>query len=160
MIGAYEVVSWMGKTGFANLKHMNPGGVAALDFGSVRCVTAIHSSSMPDGSYGGNPMGFVVDTKEGVFYFAGDTALTLDMQLIPMLAPALDFAILPIGDNFTMGYKDAIIASDFIQCNTVIGCHFDTFDAIKIDKEAALAAFQKEEKELILMDIGETIEFE
>ena len=160
IIAAYEITDWFSKKGVEKIHPMNTGGSWKFDFGTVKCVVAQHSSCLPDGSYGGNPIGFVVETPEGVFYFAGDTALTLDMQLIPMFCPSLDFAILPIGDNFTMGYKDAIIASDFVQCATIIGCHYDTFGLIKIDHEAAKAAFEKEEKELFLMDIGETIEFE
>ena len=93
----------------------------------------------------------------GCFYFAGDTALTWDMKLIPMTCPKLDFAILPIGDNFTMGYEDAIIACDFIECNKIIGCHYDTFPYIEMDKEAAKKAFEAAGKELILPAIGETI---
>ncbi len=160
VVAGVEVAVWLGKKGAKQTRQMNIGGVAHFDFGSVRCVVAQHSSSLPDGSYGGNPMGFVVECPEGVFYFAGDTALTLDMQLLPMICAPLDVAILPIGDNYTMGYHDAIIAADFIQCTTVIGCHYDTFDAIKIDKEAAKAAFEEEEKELILLEIGEELEFE
>jgi L-ascorbate metabolism protein UlaG (beta-lactamase superfamily) len=96
---------------------------------------------MPDGNYGGNAAGFVVSNDEISFYYAGDTALTLEMQLVAMTCPTLDFAILPIGDNFTMGYKDAITAADFIQCQTIVGCHFDTFDVIKIDSEDAQKVF-------------------
>jgi L-ascorbate metabolism protein UlaG (beta-lactamase superfamily) len=109
---------------------------------------------LPDGTYAGNPLGFVVDSPEGCFYFSGDTALTLDMQLIPMTCTALGFAILPIGSNFTMDYHDAVIASDFIHCNTIIGCHYDTFGFIKIDHEAAEKAFEAEGKQLILPKVG------
>jgi L-ascorbate metabolism protein UlaG (beta-lactamase superfamily) len=154
VICAWEIHEWLNKKGVANTHPMNTGGEWAFPFGKVKCVVAQHSSGLPDGSYGGNPMGFVVDSTEGVFYFAGDTALTLDMQLIPMICPALNFAILPIGSNFTMSYQDAVIAADFIQCDTIIGCHFDTFGFIKIDHEAAQAAFEAENKELILPKIG------
>jgi len=79
------------------------------------------------------------------------------MKLIPMTCPTLDFAILPIGDNFTMGYEDAVIAADFIQCDTIIGCHYDTFGYIKIDHEAAIAEFKNAGKNLILLNIGQSI---
>jgi L-ascorbate metabolism protein UlaG (beta-lactamase superfamily) len=138
---------------------MNTGGEWAFDFGKVKCMVAQHSSSLPDGTYGGNPMGFVADNDEGTFYFAGDTALTLDMQLIPMICRPLSFAILPIGSNFTMTYQDAVIASDFIQCDTIIGCHYDTFGYIKIDHDAAVKAFEAENKELILPAIGSELEW-
>ncbi len=91
------------------------------------------------------------------FYFAGDTALTLDMQLIPRFA-RLELALLPIGDNFTMGVDDAIIASDFIQCNRIMGIHYDTFGYIKIDHEAAAKKFAEAGKELILLDIGRSLD--
>ena len=113
---------------------------------------------MPDGSNGGNPGGFVIWDKDYCFYFAGDTGLTLDMKLIPLTCPKLDFAILPIGDNFTMGYDDAAIASEFIDCNKIIGCHFDTFGYIEIDKAAAIEAFTAKGKELILINQGSSVE--
>ena len=76
-----------------------------------------------------------------------------------MTCPKLDFAILPIGDNFTMGYKDAAIAADFIECNQIIGCHFDTFGYIEIDKKDAKEAFEDRNKNLILLGIGDGMEF-
>jgi L-ascorbate metabolism protein UlaG (beta-lactamase superfamily) len=160
VIAAWEITEWLGKQGIENVHPMNTGGSWQFDFGKVKCVVAQHSSGLPDGSYGGNPMGFVVETTEGVFYFSGDTALTLDMQLIPMTCPRLDFAILPIGSNFTMDYNDAVVAADFIQCDTIIGCHYDTFGYIKIDHDAAIAAFEAEEKTLVLPKIGGEMEWE
>jgi L-ascorbate metabolism protein UlaG (beta-lactamase superfamily) len=136
---------------------MNTGGQRPFDFGSVKCVNALHSSSLPDGSYGGNPMGFIVTSEQHSFYYSGDTALTLDMQLIPRWAK-LDFAVLCIGDNFTMGYEDAIEAAKMIQCNTIVGVHYDTFGYIKIDKEAARQAFTNAGMTLHLPGIGETLE--
>jgi L-ascorbate metabolism protein UlaG (beta-lactamase superfamily) len=123
----------------------------------VKTVNAIHSSSLPDGSYGGNPVGFIIINDEQNFYYAGDTALTLDMQLIPIFAN-IDFAILPIGDNFTMGMEDAVQAAKMVQTKRVIGVHYDTFDLIKIDHQKAIDLFKKNELELMLPAIGETIE--
>ena len=159
IISNYEIVSWFEAKGLKG-HGMNHGGKCKFDFGTVKYTNAIHLSILPDGSYGGNPGGFVVWNEEICFYYAGDTALTLDMQLIPMTCPPLDFAILPIGDNYTMGVADAIVASDFIQCDRIIGMHFDTFEAIKIDHEEAKAAFKREEKQLVLMEIGSQIAFE
>ena len=88
---------------------------------------------------------------------AGDTALTMDMKLIGMEFD-LDLAILPIGDNFTMGIKDAVLASDFIECNNIIGCHYDTFGYIEIDHEGAKKAFDAVEKQLTLLEIGSSYE--
>ena len=136
---------------------MNTGGKKVFNDGiTVRCTVAQHSSGMPDGSYGGSPMGFIVSTKEGSFYYAGDTALTLDMQLIPRWAK-LNFAVLPIGDNFTMGYEDAVEAARMIGCKTVIGVHYDTFGFIKIDHQRAIAAFEKAGCTLHLVAIGNSI---
>jgi L-ascorbate metabolism protein UlaG (beta-lactamase superfamily) len=155
VISNYEIVSWFGEKEI--LGHpLNHGGKWNFDFGTVKYVNAVHSSVLPDGTYGGNPGGFVIWNEKNCFYFAGDTALTLDMKLIPMTCPKLDVAILPIGDNFTMGYEDAAIAAEFIECDTIIGCHYDTFGYIEIDHEAAKKAFAAKGKELILLSIGES----
>jgi L-ascorbate metabolism protein UlaG (beta-lactamase superfamily) len=156
IISSYEVVSWYEQKGLEG-HPMNLGGKFKFDFGTVKYVHAVHSSMLPDGSYGGPSGGFVIWNDEKSFYFAGDTALTLDMKLIPMTCPTLDFAILPIGDNFTMGYEDAVLAAEFIQCDTIIGCHYDTFGYIKIDHEAAIAEFKNAGKNLILLNIGQSI---
>lgn len=152
----WEISVWLGKQGVETIHPMNTGGKAKFDFGNVKCVMAVHSSSLPDGSNGGNPMGFVVESSEGNFYYAGDTALTYDMKLIGEYR-SIDFAFLPIGDNFTMGVDNAIIASEFINCKKIIGMHYDTFGYIKIDKEAAVTKFNHSGKQLTLMYIGETI---
>lgn len=136
---------------------MNIGGHWMFDFGKVKCVNAVHSSSMPDGTYGGNPMGFLIESSEGNFYYSGDTALTYDMKLIGDYKN-IDVAFLPIGNNFTMGVDNAIIACNFIKCNTVIGLHYDSFPPIVIDKEQAKIKFSNAGKQLILIPIGDTIE--
>jgi L-ascorbate metabolism protein UlaG (beta-lactamase superfamily) len=135
---------------------MNTGGCWDFVEFKVKCVVAQHSSSLPDGSYCGNPMGFVIQTNEGNFYYSGDTAVTMDMQFIPKWAK-LNFAVLPIGDNFTMGYEDAVLASELIQCKQVIGVHYDTFDLIRIDRDKAREHFEKAGLALQLPKIGETI---
>lgn len=156
VICAWEIMDWLNKKGIGNVHPMNTGGSFSFDFGKVKCVVAHHSSSLPDGSYGGNPMGFIVTTTEKSFYYSGDTALTLDMQLIPRYT-TLDFAIFPIGDNFTMGYEDAIIAAGFAKAPKVIGVHYDTFGWIKIDHDVAKKAFTDKGIELLLLSVGETI---
>ena len=153
----YEIHEWLQKQGVENTHPMNTGGKWKFDFGTVKCVVAQHSSSLPDGSYGGNPMGFVILTEENNFYYSGDTSLTVDMQLIPHWGK-IEFAVLPIGDNFTMDADDAILAANMVQCNTVIGVHYDTFDYIKIDKNAATDNFKAAGKTLLLPGIGETID--
>lgn len=156
IISSYEIVEWYKGKGIEG-HPMNMGGKWKFDFGTVKMVSAVHSSVLPDGTYGSNPAGFVIWDDEKCFYFSGDTALTMDMKLIPMTCPKLDFAILPIGDNFTMGYEDAAIAAEFIQCDTIIGCHFDTFGYVKIDHQAAVKSFADKGKKLILPTIGEVV---
>ncbi len=159
VIGAFEVTEWLAKQGVEKTHPMNIGGKWIFEFGKVKCVVAVHSSSMPDGSYGGSPMGFIIETDEENFYFAGDTALTYDMKLIGDYRQ-VDFAFLPIGDNFTMGVDNAILASDFIKCDKIFGMHYDTFGYIKINQEEAIRKFARAGKQLRLMQIGETTEIQ
>ncbi|WP_010251370.1 metal-dependent hydrolase [Myroides injenensis] len=135
---------------------MNHGGSWTFDFGKLKYTPAIHSSSFPDGSYGGQPGGFVIESKNKNIYIAGDTSLTMDMKLIPLFTK-LDLAILPIGSNFTMGIDEAVIASDFVECDKVMGYHFDTFGYIEIDHEEAKRKFFEKGKDLMLFEIGESI---
>lgn len=153
IVGIWEIHDYYSKKGFRT-HPMNKGGWWRFDFGRVKMVNAVHSSSFPDGTVAGEPVGFVLDTPDGVLYFSGDTALTMDMQLIPMTCPKLDAAVLPIGSNFTMDIHDAAIAADFIHCNQIIGCHYDSFGYIKIDHDAAREHFSQKGKTLVLMDIG------
>ena len=152
-----EIEEWLNKQGVTNIHPIATGG--KYDFGAftVRATVAQHSSGLPDGSYGGNPMGFIVAGQEGSFYYSGDTALTLDMQLIPRWAK-LNFAVLPIGDNFTMDAVDAAACAGMIDCKTVVGVHYDTFGYIKIDPAAAKKAFADAGVELKLVKIGEMID--
>ena len=156
VIGVWEVTEWFKAQGIDNVHPMNIGGARNFDFGRVKLVNAVHSSSFPDGSYAGNPCGFLVMNEELNFYYSGDTALHRDMKLIPEFA-ALDAACLCIGDNFTMGVDDALLASEFIRCDEIVGMHFDTFGYITIDHSAAQHAFRDKGKRLTLPAIGETI---
>jgi L-ascorbate metabolism protein UlaG (beta-lactamase superfamily) len=156
IISSFEIFSWYQAKGIKG-HPMNLGGKWRFEFGTVKYVTAIHSSMMPDGSYGGPSGGFVIWNNTDSFYFAGDTALTMDMKLIPMTCPPLKAAFLPVGDNFTMGYEDAVIAAEFIQCDTIIACHFDTFGFIRIDKEKAIKSFAEKGKQLIFPEINQLI---
>ncbi|MBL3654863.1 metal-dependent hydrolase [Fulvivirga sediminis] len=158
VISNFEIITWAQNQGIENVHPMNHGGQIEFDFGKVKYVNAIHSSSFPDGSYAGNPGGFVVASDEKNFYYAGDTALTMDMQLIPRFAK-IDFAVLPIGDCLTMGIEDAITAADFVKCDKVLGVHYDTMEIIQIDHNDAIKQFKDGNKELVLMNIGETQDF-
>lgn len=155
IIATAEVANWFKKQGCAHTHSMNYGPFQA-EFGLVRMVPAAHSSSMPDGSYGGNPGGFVIKLAEGCFYYAGDTCLTMDMQLIPRYGK-LDFAVLPIGGNFTMDTSDALAAAAFIQCKKIVGVHYNTWPPININKQEAADMFSRDGRELLLPGIGETI---
>ncbi|MBA2432311.1 MAG: metal-dependent hydrolase [Chthoniobacterales bacterium] len=157
VIAPYEVSQWLEKKGVENVQGMNHGGAAKMPFGRVKLTAAVHSSSMPDGSYGGNPCGFVVESSDGNFYYSGDTALTMDMKLIGEQTQ-LRFAALPVGDFFTMGIEDAIRAAGFVAVKKVVGVHYDTFPPIKLDREAATRAFEAAGMELLLPAIGETID--
>ena len=157
LIAMVEVAGWMGKQGVENTMGMNYGSTQVAGLGRVSMVAALHSSSMPDGSYGGNPAGFVVQTDEGAFYYAGDTALTLEMQLVPRYAPC-DFAVMPIGGHFTMDAQDAAEAAILAGVKRVAGVHYDTWPPIAINKEQAMQAFRSKGLELLLPGIGETIE--
>ncbi|MCS7008379.1 MAG: metal-dependent hydrolase [Chthoniobacterales bacterium] len=157
VISNWEIIDWLSKQGVQNGHPLNHGGAASFSFGRVKYTNAIHSSSLPDGSYGGNPGGFIVTTPEGSFYYSGDTALTYDMKLVGEEFQ-LRFAVLPIGDNFTMGPADAAKAATFLNVKTVVGVHFDTFPYIKIDHSAAKEAFNKVGVNLLLPTIGQTIE--
>lgn len=155
VVSNFEIATYYDKKGIKN-HPMNHGGSWQFDFGMVKYVNAVHTSSFPDGSYGGQPGGFVIKTNNKTVYIAGDTALTMDMKLIPKFFK-LDLAILPIGDNFTMGVSEAIVACDYIDCDKVLGVHFNTFDYIKIDSKKSLAKFLSKGKDLILLDIGQSM---
>ena len=154
VIGIWETCKWFERHEHLNVHEMNIGGSWSFEFGMVKMVNAVHSSSFPDGSTGGNPCGFVIKSAEKTFYFAGDTALHMDMQLIPKRFK-LDVAFLPIGSNFTMDVEDAVEASRMVQTKKVIGMHYDTFDYIKIDHDAARKAFTFAGLELILPEINQ-----
>lgn len=156
VIGMAETIRWVKAQGIEHVHDMNFGSYN-FDFGRLTMVPAAHSGGLPDGSYGGNPGGFILKTADGNFYYSGDTCLTMDMQLVPHYA-TLDFAVLPIGGNYTMDARDAVKAADFIQCSKIVGVHYDTFPPIVIDKEEAMALFKQAGKALLLPGIGATID--
>ncbi len=158
IISNYEVTVWFGKQGLQKTHPLNHGGGYGFDFGRVKFVTALHSSSLPDGTYGGNPGGFIVESSQGNFYYSGDTALTMDMKLIGE-STTLRFAALPIGDNFTMGVEDAIKAAEFVRADQILGLHYNTFPPITIDTQAAIGKFKAAGKKLRLLAPGESQEF-
>jgi L-ascorbate metabolism protein UlaG (beta-lactamase superfamily) len=155
IVSNWEIASYYGAKGF-QYHPMNYGGNWQFDFGKLRFVQAVHSSSFQDGTYGGNPGGFVIESEHKNIYISGDTGLTMDMKLIPMRTK-LDLAIFPLGNNFTMDIDDAILASNFVECDKILGCHYDTFGYIVIDHEKAKKKFFDAGKDLMLLSIGESI---
>lgn len=156
LVSNFEIVTWFAGKGIENNHPMNHGGSWSFDFGKVKYVNAVHSSTLPDGSGGGNPGGFVISNEEEGVYFAGDTAYYSDMNLIPKFNK-VNVAILPIGDNFTMGIEEAIEAAKAVKCTNIIGMHFDTFGFIKINHEEAKRKFAEAGLNLHLLEIGESI---
>jgi L-ascorbate metabolism protein UlaG (beta-lactamase superfamily) len=157
VVATWEIYEWFNKAGLKNTHPLNPGGQSTFEFGIAKCFIAQHSSSFEDGSYGGVACGFAIQTKEGNFYYSGDTALTLDMQLVSDWTK-LDVAIFPIGDCLTMGVDDSIKAARLVSVRTVVGVHYDTFDVIKIDHQKAIESFKKAGITLHLFDIGSVTE--
>jgi L-ascorbate metabolism protein UlaG (beta-lactamase superfamily) len=158
VLSNFEIYLWLTRQGVKHTCPMNLGGTARLGSGiEARLVPALHSSSLPDGSYGGTAGGWVVRTTEGSFYYSGDTALMSDMKLIGE-SVTLNWAALCIGDTFTMGVEDAIRAAALVGCDQVLGVHYDTFPPIRIDHEDAKRKFQESGRTLHLPQIGETLQ--
>ncbi len=155
LISNHEIVTRYEEKGIKG-HAMNHGGSWNFEFGTLKMVNAIHSSSFPDGAYGGNPAGFILKGNTQTVYMAGDTALTFDMKLIPIFHQ-VDLAILPVGGNFTMDVDEALVAADFVECSRVLGVHFDTAAFIEIDHEQSKKKFRDQGKELILLDIGASL---
>lgn len=156
VVGSFELTTWLNNNGIKNTHPMNIGGKWQFDFGTVKMVNAVHSNSLPDGTYGGTEAGYVIQAEGKSIYYAGDTALHYDMKLLRELFE-INAAFLPIGDNFTMGVDDAIVAAEFIGCSNIVGMHYDTFGYIKIDHEEAKQKFAKAGLNLTLMPIGDSI---
>jgi L-ascorbate metabolism protein UlaG (beta-lactamase superfamily) len=156
LVSNFEIINWFNEKGLIG-HSLNHGGKRIFDFGTVKYVSAIHSSVLSDGTYGGNPGGFVIWNNDDCFYVSGDTALTYDMKLIPALCPPLKVAVLPIGDNFTMGKEEALMASDFIECQTIVGCHYNTFPPISSLPNDVQQYFANNKKSLLLPKIGECL---
>ncbi len=137
-----EISGWISKQGVeTHAQHI--GGGFHYPFGYLKLTLALHGSALPDGSNGGNPAGFLLTTNDGKkAYFAGDTGLFGDMKLIG--EEGLELAVIPIGDNFTMGPDDALRAVKLLAPRHVIPIHFSTWDLIKQDPNSWAARFEKE----------------
>jgi L-ascorbate metabolism protein UlaG (beta-lactamase superfamily) len=135
----WEIGQWLGKQGVENVQPMNHGGRVAVPGGTAKMEIAWHSSSLPDGSYGGNPCGWLLDVGGARIYVAGDTALFSDMERIgrpDAKGRGLDVAILPIGDLFTMGPDDALEAVRLLKPKLALPSHYGTWPPIEQDAAA------------------------
>ncbi|HAH43488.1 metal-dependent hydrolase [Gimesia sp.] len=134
VIANFEIIEWMGKQGIENVHPQHIGGAHQYDFGTVKLTIAHHGSMLPDGSNGGSPCGILLKLDGGTIYFAADTGLFYDMKLIG--EEGIDLAILPIGDNFTMGPADSVKATKLIQPKRVLPMHYNTWPLIEQDASA------------------------
>ncbi|NQW27026.1 MAG: metal-dependent hydrolase [Flammeovirgaceae bacterium] len=157
IIAIVEVAGWLAAQGHTRLHGLNFGGTYHFsNRTSAKFVQAVHSSSMPDGTYGGQPGSYIFKTQGKTIFIAGDTALHSDLKLFGALN-SIDLAILPIGGNYTMDVEDAVHAAKFLGCEKVIGCHYNTFPEITIDHQSAIELFNSHKLDLMLLTIGEKI---
>lgn len=136
VLANFEITEWLKAQGIAEEKlvPMNLGGGVDLPFGRAQMTLAHHSSSLPDGSYGGNPAGFLLELEGKRIYFACDTALFLEMKLIGL--GGLDLAVVPIGDQYTMGPSQSVEAINLLTPRRVLPCHYNTWPPIAQDAAA------------------------
>ena len=157
VISNHEISLWLRKHGVVRTHDMHIGGSHKFDFGTLKLTIAFHGSMLPDGTCGGNPAGLLFKTAEGNLYHAGDTGLFSDMALIG--EEQLKVAILPIGDNYTMGPEDSIRATGLLQPGIVIPCHYNTFPLIEQDAaQWAQAILKRTKSEPVVMVPGESLE--
>jgi L-ascorbate metabolism protein UlaG (beta-lactamase superfamily) len=156
-VSNHEIVSWLGQQGVENTHALHIGGGYNFEWGRLKLTIAQHGSMLPDGSYGGNPCGFLFYIDGKKIYHACDTGLFYDMKLIG--EEGVDLAILPIGDNFTMGPDDALRAVKLIEPGQVIPIHYNTFEVINQDPQAWAVRVEKEtQSNVTVMKPGESIE--
>ncbi|MFQ5772680.1 MAG: metal-dependent hydrolase [bacterium] len=156
VISNYEIQTWLVNQGIENAHPQHIGGGFDYPWGRVKLTIAQHGSGLPDGSYGGNPCGFLLYVQDKKIYHACDTGLFYDMKLIG--EEGIDLAILPIGDNFTMGPDDALRAVKLIEPAQVIPIHYDTFDVIQQDPYAWATRVEKETPARVtVLKPGETL---
>jgi len=156
VVANYEICEWLSAQGVERTHAMNIGGGHDFPFGRVKMTMAQHSSMLPDGSYGGQSGGFVLMLPEGNVYFACDTGLFFDMNVIGSIG--IDLAVLPIGDNFTMGPDDAIHAVGLIEPRRVVPVHLNTWPVITQDADTwADRVHEETDAEPIVLEPGETI---
>lgn len=155
IIANFEICNWFGQQGYEKTHAQHIGGGFEHPFGRVKFTIAFHGSGLPDGSYGGNPCGFLLEADGKRIYVAGDTAVFSDMSLIGR--NGLDLAILPIGDNYTMGPEDALLALEFLKPKVVIPYHYNTWPLIEVDvNHWAREAEERMGTKLVVLDVEES----
>jgi len=157
VIANFEIQNWLVGQGVENSHPQHIGGGFDYPWGRVKLTSAQHGSALPDGSYGGNPCGFLIYIQGKKIYHACDTGLFYDMKLIG--EEGIDLAILPIGDNFTMGPADALRAVKLIEPAQVVPIHYDTFEVIRQDPDQWAEKVRGETNTVVtVMKPGDTIE--
>ncbi len=157
VISNFEIHNWLVNQGVETVHPQHIGGGFDYPWGRVKLTIAQHGSALPDGSYGGNPCGFLLYIQDKKIYHACDTGLFYDMKLIG--EEGIDLAILPIGDNFTMGPDDALRAVKLIEPTQVVPIHYDTFDVIKQDPHVWAERIKKETSvKATVMEPGSSLE--
>jgi L-ascorbate metabolism protein UlaG (beta-lactamase superfamily) len=158
VISNYEICNYLACNYKIKTLGINFGSFINTDFGKIRYTWAQHSSSFDNNFYGGNPGGFLLYIYDKYIYISGDTALTQEMKLIPFLIDSrLDVAILPIGGLYTMDYHEVLIASDFIKCDNILPCHYNTYSNIKVDIKHIETVFNNQNKIIHFLNVGESI---
>lgn len=158
VISNYEICNWLEDHGVTKVHAQHLGGGHHYPFGYLKLTFALHGSALPDGSYGGNPAGFLLTTLDHKkLYIAGDTGLFGDMRLIG--EEGIDLAVLPIGDNYTMGPADALRALDLLRPRAVVPVHFSTWDVIRQDAQEWARAAAARGVKVHLLQPGESAGF-
>lgn len=157
IVAPFELANYCASKG-ARVHPMHIGGARTFPFGRVKLTIAHHGSAAPDGTYCGNPCGFLVTMDGKTLYHPGDTALTYDMKLLGEMHP-IDVAVLPIGDNFTMGIDDAVKATELLSPRMVVPMHYKTFDIIDADPQEFARRVAERGVQCRVVGIGETLEY-
>lgn len=156
VIAVNELAGYAASNG-ARAHNMHIGGAYTFPFGRLKFTIAHHGSASPDGQYMGEPAGVVIAMGGKTLYHTGDTGLFLDMQLIGQ-RDAIDCMMAPIGDNFTMGVDDAVLAVDFVKPGLAIPMHYNTFPVIEADPQSFARGVESKGFRARVMEFGETIE--
>ena len=157
IIAPFELANYCQDQG-CEVHPMHIGGAHNFPFGRVKLTIAHHGSALPDGGYGGNPCGLLITMSGKTFFHPGDTGLFYDMKLIGEMND-IELAVLPIGDNFTMGIDDAVKAVEFLKPKSVIPMHFKTFDVIDTDPEEFVRRVVDMEVNSVVLKVGESFEY-